>query len=66
MAYACHFGMGIAKIASTPMEVGYKLLNYKNDCTTEKLKPYRELVGALGYLTSATRPDIAYSVSCLS
>lgn len=61
------FGMEDCKPVSTPADPGLKLTKPEGQPTTEELKlPYRELVGALTYLSTATRPDISFSVSCLS
>ena len=52
---------------STPIELGAKLPGkVEESAVGEHSRPYRELVGALGYLASATRLDIAFSVSYLS
>lgn len=61
------FGMSDCKPVSTPMEPGTKLMKPEGEPTPEEAKlPYRELIGALTYLSTATRPDISYAVSCLS
>lgn len=59
------FGMSQANPVSTPMDCGLKLMK-KTSMTDEDAKtPYRELVGALNYLATATRPDISFAVSYL-
>lgn len=52
-----------AKLYSTPMEVNLKL--EKTDSLNTSIK-YRNLIGALLYISAATRPDIAFSVNYLS
>lgn len=57
------FGMQYAKPAETPM--------IQNDCLSDENQkkinfPYREAVGSLLYISSKTRPDIAYAVSFCS
>jgi len=52
---------------STPLEPGFKLVKQEvgtNDHQCEV--PYRELIGALMYLSVGTRPDITHAVSYLS
>lgn len=59
------FGMNDANSVSTPIDCGLKLTK-KTPMTAEDAKiPYRELVGALNYLATATRPDISFAVSYL-
>jgi len=61
------FGMLECKPISTPLELGLKLDRGEvvaNDESSEL--PYHELVGALMYLSVATRPDITHAVSYLS
>ena len=58
------FKMTDCKHVSTPLVVGTKLepcLNHVADAY-----PYRELIGALMYLSVGTRPDITHAVSSLS
>lgn len=55
------------KYASTPMDPGLKLSKAQMPTTEEEKRkmasyPYKQLVGALLYLASCTRPDLAYSV----
>lgn len=50
---------------STPVDPGTKLKKNENPCSEDLKLPYRELVGALTYLSTATRPDIAFAVSSL-
>ncbi|XP_071569781.1 uncharacterized protein [Temnothorax nylanderi] len=52
------------KPSRTPLVVGSKLL--KEDTTENRDNiPYRELTGALMYVATGTRPDIAHAVSVL-
>ena len=61
------FGMADSKSVSTPMDIGVKLTHPEGAMEKKYAElPYRELVGALMYLATATRPDIAHAVSFLS
>ena len=60
------FGMSDCKAVSTPIESKTKLTkNTRSDMENGCKYPYRELVGALMYLSVATRPDIAHVASML-
>lgn len=52
-----------SKSYETPMEKNLKL--EQAECTDERIK-YRNLIGELLYISSGTRPDIAFSVNFLS
>lgn len=61
------FGMLECKPVSTPLESGLRLVKQEagtGDCRHPT--PYRELIGALMYLSVGTRPDITHAVSYLS
>lgn len=61
------FGMIDSKPVNTPMDVNVKLTKLEQDPSIEEKRlPFRELIGALMYLSVATRPDIAHAVSALS
>ena len=65
------FGMTDAKTVNTPMDSSQKLTKDLSPTSKEEIlemqeKPYRELIGALIYLSNTTRPDIAFAVSTLS
>ena len=51
------------KLYKTPMEVNLKIEPAQVTCDDLK---YRNLIGALLYISSGTRPDISYSVNYLS
>ncbi|KAM3966065.1 uncharacterized protein ACR2FA_012935 [Aphomia sociella] len=55
--------MSDCKAAYTPMETGLKLMKYESK---QADLPYQNLIGALMYLSVATRPDITHAVSYLS
>jgi hypothetical protein len=57
------FGMFDSKPVCAPLDPGVKLL--KSEEPPDENLPYRELVGALTYLPTATRPDISFAVSYL-
>jgi len=59
------FGMSNCKSVTTPMDIGAKLKKNETPNKDDLKLPYRELVGALTYLSSTTRPDIAFAVSYL-
>jgi len=65
------FGMADCKPVTTPMEPGIVLTKDMAPSTPEEKAdmckyPYQNAVGALNYLATCTRPDIAYSVSVLA
>lgn len=47
--------------AVSPMVKGFHVENYEEveNC------PFREVIGTLMYVSTATRPDIAYATGCL-
>lgn len=57
------FGMSDCKSNHTPLAVSSGLSKAKKD--TSAVVPYRELTGALMYLATGTRTDIAHAVSIL-
>ena len=60
------FQMAESKPVDTPMEVGLKLTRKVNDEEGYDKKIYQSAVGSLLYLSTRTRPDIAFAVSCVS
>lgn len=60
------FRMSGSNPVGTPVELGTKLRRNEEIAPECKTLPYRELVGALMYLATCTRPDIAHVVSYLS
>lgn len=52
-----------SKLYNTPMEVNLKI---EGSDTCERNIKYRNLIGALLYISAATRPDISFSVNYLS
>jgi hypothetical protein len=65
------YGMTDAHAVSTPMEVGIALSKSMCPVTNDEINdmkdvPYRALIGSLGYLAQATRPDIATAVGKLA
>lgn len=65
------FGMSDCKPVTTPMESNTKISKEdgpKSEREIQKMedKPYRELVGGLIYLASATRPDLSFTACVLS
>ena len=59
------FGMTECKPVSTPIETGTKLKKNEKHTEEDTRLPYRELLGALIYVSTTTRPDIAFAVSSL-
>lgn len=60
---AANYNLENAKLYDTPMETNLKLNHAK--MIDERIK-YRNLIGELLYISTGTRPDIAYSVNYLS
>uniref|UniRef100_A0AAV1VGL5 Reverse transcriptase Ty1/copia-type domain-containing protein n=1 Tax=Peronospora matthiolae TaxID=2874970 RepID=A0AAV1VGL5_9STRA len=58
------FGMDECKAVASPVDVSSRLV--PSNSASKVNVPFREAVGALMHLTTATRPDIAYAVSFVS
>uniref|UniRef100_A0AAV1VH71 Reverse transcriptase Ty1/copia-type domain-containing protein n=1 Tax=Peronospora matthiolae TaxID=2874970 RepID=A0AAV1VH71_9STRA len=58
------FGMDDCKAVASPVDMSSRLVS--SDATTKVDAPFREAVGALMHLTTATRPYIAFSVGYVS
>jgi len=48
---------------STPIELGTKLDKNKEQANSEDIKLYQQQIGSLIYLSTKTRPDIAFAVN---
>jgi hypothetical protein len=59
------YGMTDSKPRSTPLATGTKLAIGEGEPLDTTTHPYSSLVGALNYLATCTRPDIAYATSLL-
>ena len=59
-------GMGDCKPVKTPVDPGNRLVKASEDEEALDQQSYQSLVGSLMYLTTCTRPDIAYAVGMLS
>ncbi|MBW0535868.1 hypothetical protein O181_075583, partial [Austropuccinia psidii MF-1] len=60
------FGMQECKSVSTPQVPGSRLLPRADTNAPAALINYRRAIGLLNYLVTCTRPDLAYSASCLA
>uniref|UniRef100_A0AAV1U9T2 Reverse transcriptase Ty1/copia-type domain-containing protein n=1 Tax=Peronospora matthiolae TaxID=2874970 RepID=A0AAV1U9T2_9STRA len=58
------FGMDDCKAVASPVDMSSRLVS--SDATTKVDAPFREAVGALMHLATATRPDIAFGVGYVS
>ncbi|KAG2866879.1 hypothetical protein PC115_g25466 [Phytophthora cactorum] len=58
------FGMDECKAVVSPVDISTRLV--PSDAATKVNAPFREAVGALMHLMTATRPDIAYAVGYVS
>uniref|UniRef100_A0AAV1U9M7 Reverse transcriptase Ty1/copia-type domain-containing protein n=1 Tax=Peronospora matthiolae TaxID=2874970 RepID=A0AAV1U9M7_9STRA len=58
------FGMDDCKAVAGPVDMSSRLVS--SDAATKVDAPFREAVGALMHLTTATRPDIAFAVGYVS
>ncbi|CAI7818540.1 unnamed protein product [Closterium sp. NIES-54] len=60
------FGFTYSSPQSTPLPTGHSLSAPPSEESVEPSDPYPELVGCLMYLTTCTRPDLAYPLSLLA
>jgi len=60
------FQMEDCKPVRTPIATGTKLVASPQRSTVTKQYPFRELIGALMYIATCTRPDISHAINLLS
>ena len=65
------FGMEDCKAVGTPLDMNSKLVKlseeeYALESQSMTEIPYKQAVGSLMYAMIATRPDLAYPISCVS
>ncbi|CAI7748564.1 unnamed protein product, partial [Closterium sp. NIES-54] len=60
------FGFTHSSPQATPLSTRHSLSALPSDESVESSGPYAELVGCLMYLTTCTRPDLAYPLSILA
>lgn len=60
------YGMAECKAVSTPASPDVKLVPCANPDDVCDQQAYQAIVGSLLYLSTKTRPDIAYAVSCIA
>ncbi|CAI7908908.1 unnamed protein product [Closterium sp. NIES-53] len=60
------FGFTYSSPQATPLSTRHSLSALPSDESVESSGPYPELVGCLMYLTTCTRPDLAYPLSILA
>ncbi|KAE9310895.1 hypothetical protein PR003_g20157 [Phytophthora rubi] len=60
------FGYQDAHAVGNPMETNMRLAPLEKDEKSETSFPYREAIGMLMYLTTSTRPDLAFTLGQLS
>ncbi|KAG2758679.1 hypothetical protein Pcac1_g29200 [Phytophthora cactorum] len=64
MTFLKRFGMDECKAVVSSVDISTRLIS--SDAATKVNAPFREAVGALMHLMTATRPDIAYAVGYVS
>ena len=60
------FGMSQCKVVNTPMGKSTDMSPFTGSINEDRQKQYQSIVGSIMYVTTQTRPDIAYAVSALS
>ncbi|CAI7863851.1 unnamed protein product, partial [Closterium sp. NIES-54] len=60
------FGFQFSSPQPTPLSTGHSLLAPPSNESVEPSGPYPELVGCLMYLTTCSRPDLAYPLNLLA
>jgi len=61
-----HFHLEDTPSMSTPMEAGAQLVKTEKDMSVSPHIPYKEIIGSLMYMATATWPDIMFAVSALT
>ena len=61
-----HFHLKSAPPTLTPMDVGTHLVQVEGNEGTKHPSPYKEIIGSLMYVATATRLDIAFTVLALA
>jgi hypothetical protein len=60
------FGMQDCNPVSTPLDVNHRLRKAEDSDEKADASRYQQIVGSINYLVTATRPDLAYTITHLS